>query len=349
MITHNIHTNSTCCRNKHNKKNISFLICCSQVCKVDTLVINHIVANLLFSGKFALSLQIVCRLLVAMLEEDCIVLSVLKGDVQTCLSLLCDGVDPNTESATGDPLLHLALASDDEAEAVALVQLLLVFGAEPNPVNSKGRSGMDVALSSQSSELISLIRSFNRQPEVEAEEEVVTRFNKYVFNTEADVATHPQQVVNNNGAKFLQQVADLFEENIKGVRQDGHRHQDSDEDITQVVEELGKIGFRAATAETVTRSEVCSTPCGSQRPPVLEVSGVSSINWEEQETFYSCAAGQTGDCRIAITEEYVIHDRWEVGGVSDEAPDTSVSALTPSLSMSLDTPLCWAQLRMTEH
>ena len=43
------------------------------------------------------------------MSEDSLVLSVLQGKIQDCISLLCDGVDPNTVSATGEPLLHLAI------------------------------------------------------------------------------------------------------------------------------------------------------------------------------------------------------------------------------------------------
>ena len=43
------------------------------------------------------------------MSEDCLVLSVLQGEIQNCITLLCDGVDPNTVSATGEPLLHLAI------------------------------------------------------------------------------------------------------------------------------------------------------------------------------------------------------------------------------------------------
>ena len=46
----------------------------------------------------------------------------------------------------------------------------------------------------------------------EGEGEVVSRFNKYIF----DADQQPNKV-NNNGAKFLQQVVDLFEDNIRAV------------------------------------------------------------------------------------------------------------------------------------
>ena len=241
-----------------------------------------------------------------MLEEDCLVLSVLKGDVQTCLSLLCEGVDPNTVSAAGAPVLHLALSSGEESQAVALVQLLLVHGADPNPVDTlSGRSAMDLALSSNSSELISLLGAFG-ESEVLPGEEVVKRFHKYSFQSKTEESLPG---LNNNGAKFLQKVADLFEENIKGVR-----HEVSEEerleagDISQVVTELGKIGFRAA-AKSFSRSELCSTPCRPKTLPMLEISAVSSINSED--SFYSCSGTVPGNSAIAISEEYVITDRAE--------------------------------------
>ena len=65
--------------------------------------------------------------------------------------------------------------------------------------------------------------------------------------------------------------------------------------MTMTVRE-GKAGQR--------REEICSTPRGPQRLPLLEVSGVSTITSEL--SFHSC---ETADCTIAMSEEYVIHDR----------------------------------------
>ena len=241
-----------------------------------------------------------------MLEEDCLVLSVLKGDVQTCLSLLCEGVDPNTVSAAGAPVLHLALTSGEESQAVALVQLLLVHGADPNPVDTlSGRSAMDLALSSNSPELISLLGAFGGSEALPGEE-VVMRFHKYSFQSKTEESLPG---LNNNGAKFLQRVADLFEENIKGVRPEARQEERPEAgDISQVVTELGKIGFRAA-AKSVSRSELCSTPCRPNRLPMLEISAVSSINSED--SFYSCSGTLPRNSAIAISEEYVITDRAE--------------------------------------
>ena len=88
-------------------------------------------------------------------------LSVLKGDIQQCISLLCDGVDPNIVSPTGEPLLHLALGVEEESQAVALVQILLVHGADCNSVNQvTGRTALQVASMSGSSEILSLLKSF---------------------------------------------------------------------------------------------------------------------------------------------------------------------------------------------
>ena len=246
-------------------------------------------------------------------------LSVLKGEIQACISLLCEGVDPNIISPTGEPLLHLALNVEEESEAVALVQLLLVHGADSNSVNKvTGCSALQVASKTGSSELVSLLKSFGAsQQEVisgrgdEGDEgEVVRRFNKYIFDTEQQ----PDRL-NNNGAKFLQQIADLFEENIRGVKSDDSQPASREtEDISQLVSELDKIGFNASSraarlSKPSLRSEVCSTPRSTQTLalPCLEVSNISSINAEE--TFYSFLPDQTGDSHITISEEYVIHDR----------------------------------------
>ena len=252
--------------------------------------------------------------------EDCLVLSVLKGEIQSCIRLLCEGVDPNIISPTGDPLLHLALGVEEESEAVALVQLLLVHGADYNSVNKvTGRSALQVASKTGSSELVSLLKSFGANKEEEdisgrgdqgdeGEGEVVRRFNKYIFDTEQQ----PERL-NNNGAKFLQQIADLFEENIRGVKSDdGQPASRETEDISLLVSELDKIGFNAGSraarlSKPSLRSEVCSTPRSTQKLPCLEVSNISSINAEE--TFYSFLPDQTGDSQMTISEEYVIHDR----------------------------------------
>ena len=43
---------------------------------------------------------------------------------------------------------------------------------------------------------------------------MVSRFNKYIFDSQPRERTDG---LNNNGAKFLQQVVDLFEDNIRAV------------------------------------------------------------------------------------------------------------------------------------
>ena len=246
-------------------------------------------------------------------------LSVLKGEIQSCISLLCDGVDPNIISPTGAPLLHLALGVEEESQAVALVQLLLVHGADSNSVNKvTGRTALQVAKKSGSSELVWLLKSFgaSQQEEVisdpgDDEGEVVRRFNKYIFDTEQ----HPDRL-NNNGAKFLQQIADLFEENIRGVKHDdGQPASRETEDLSLLVSELDKIGFNAGSRAAplskprrLNPPEVCSTPRSTQKLlPCLEVSNISCINAEE--TFHSFLPDQTGESHITISEEYLIHDR----------------------------------------
>ena len=253
------------------------------------------------------------------LMEDCLVLSVLKGDLQSCLDLLCDGADPNLVSPTGAPLLHLALGVEEESLALALVQVLLVHGADSNPVDRvTGLTALQVATQAGRPELVALLKSFgpsqeeevSSEPrgEAEGEGEVVRRFNKYIFDTEE----RPGRL-NNNGAKFLQQVADLFEENIRGVKSDDSKKTNKvTEDISQLVSELDKIGFNATGLGKPSRlkippATVCSTPRATQKLPSLEVSNISSINAEE--TFYSFLPDQTGDSHITISEEYVIHDR----------------------------------------
>ena len=88
-------------------------------------------------------------------------LSVLKGEIQQCISLLCEGVDPNIVSPTGEPLLHLAMDVEEESKAVALVQILLVHGADCNAVNQvTGRNALQVASMAGSPEILSLLKSF---------------------------------------------------------------------------------------------------------------------------------------------------------------------------------------------
>ena len=93
------------------------------------------------------------------------------------------------------------------------------------------------------------------------------------------------------------------------MKHDNQQESEESEDISHLVEELGKIGFKAASKSSslVRGEEPCSTPRGPQRLPRLEVSDLSSIL--SQDSFHSCRTSETAVCGIAISEEYVIHDR----------------------------------------
>ena len=71
--------------------------------------------------------------------ESRLILAVAKGDIQSCIDLLCQGFDPNIRTQTGESLLHLAIRNPDSHRSLALVQLLLVHGADVNliPSNEK--------------------------------------------------------------------------------------------------------------------------------------------------------------------------------------------------------------------
>ena len=74
--------------------------------------------------------------------EDSLVLAVLQSDIQTALSLLASGACTNIVPPVGKPLLHLALALDSETQALAMAQILLLNGANPDVKDKQGRTAL---------------------------------------------------------------------------------------------------------------------------------------------------------------------------------------------------------------
>ena len=52
---------------------------------------------------------------------------------------------PTSITPSGQPLLHLALALDEGSHDLAMVQLLLINGANPECKNLQGRTALDMA------------------------------------------------------------------------------------------------------------------------------------------------------------------------------------------------------------
>ena len=77
--------------------------------------------------------------------DKSLVLAVVQSDIQSSISLLASGACTNIITPSGQPLLHLALALDEESHDLAMVQLLLINGANPECKNLQGRTALDMA------------------------------------------------------------------------------------------------------------------------------------------------------------------------------------------------------------
>ena len=72
-------------------------------------------------------------------------LAVVQSDIQSSISLLASGACTNIITPSGQPLLHLALALEEEILALAMVQLLLINVANPECKDSQGRTALYLA------------------------------------------------------------------------------------------------------------------------------------------------------------------------------------------------------------
>jgi len=218
--------------------------------------------------------------------DDSLVLSVLQSDIQTSLSLLSSGACTNIVTPAGQPLLHLALALDNESQALAMVQLLLINGANPECKDKQGSSALNVAKHLGRVEVSKLLLGFGADG-ASLEEDIAVTFHKYVFEEEEENSGKETAV--KGGLQFLEQVASIFQGGLEGVRVDEVIGElGADKELSSVLAQLDSVGFKAATRSIVSQpstldrkgnSFTCSTP--SRRDmmcPSLDMSQVSSIS-----------------------------------------------------------------------
>jgi len=218
------------------------------------------------------------------------VLAVLHADIQTSLSLLSSGACTNVVTPAGKPLLHLALALDCETQALAMVQLLLINGANPAVQDEQGMTAVDLARSLDRVDIENLLMSFTEGCSHSVEDDVAVTFHRYVFEEEEEKGVDRTLIKEKGGIQFLEQVANIFQGSLEGVRVDGAlEHFRSDIELNTVLTELDSVGFTGggvrtgssctATLDRKGDSFTCSTP--SRRDvmrPCMDISHVSSIS-----------------------------------------------------------------------
>jgi len=182
--------------------------------------------------------------------ESSLILAVAQGDIQSSIELLCQGLDPNIRTQTGESLLHLAIRVPDGQCALALVQLLLVHGADVNLIPSDDKKVSTVlheARKLNHQEIVSLLGSYGATDNnsikensytVKKEADVSTTFHKYIFEDK----TQKDKKFN-----FLEEVANIFEDDLKGVHEVNSRENNSFEEIESEVNlllsQLKSVGF----------------------------------------------------------------------------------------------------------
>jgi len=182
--------------------------------------------------------------------ESRLILAVAKGDIQSCIDLLCQGFDPNIRTQTGESLLHLAIRNPESHRSLALVQLLLVHGADVNliPSNEKATpTVLHLARNLKLKEIVSLLESYGAIDRTSMNE------NSNAFKKEGDVSTTFHKYIfedNNRKDKkfnFLEEVASIFEDDLKGVHEvNGKENKSSkgiETEINSLVSQLESVGF----------------------------------------------------------------------------------------------------------
>ena len=266
--------------------------------------------------------------------DSSLILSVAKCDVQRCIELLCDGGDPNIVTRDGAPLLHLALGVEDDEQALALAQLLFVHGAEVDCVNTVSReSALTVARNLGRDEIVSLLISNGAIMEDEEKNRkldptISTSFHKYIFEEKNNAI---------RGNKFLEEVASIFEENIKGVKDNVSQGHDTEveKEIEITLSQFSSLGINVFPINDKSRNKTiiietprktspkqgktesklgvhreidskfgCSTPTRNHlQVPSLEMSQVSSINAHGDCSFNSTRSVMSKDnSRISLKE-----------------------------------------------
>ena len=205
-----------------------------------------------------------------------------QSDIQSSISLMESGACTNIITPSGQPLLHLALALEEEILALAMVQLLLINGANPECKDSQGRTALDLAR-----EVVKLLVGFGAEGG-NLEEDVAVTFHKYVF--EEDEEKGGDQTAVKGGLQFLEQVASIFQGSLEGVKGDEvtQEQEKADTELSSVLAQIDSVGFIAggrgmmscpATMDRKGNSFTCSTP--SRRDmlcPLLNMSSVSNIS-----------------------------------------------------------------------
>lgn len=176
--------------------------------------------------------------------EDSLILAVLQYDIQTSISLLSSGACTNITNASDQPLLHLALALELESQALAMMQLLLINGANPECMDKQGKTAVDLAKGMGREEVVRLLVGFGAIGDVGVENVAVT-FHKYVFEDEEEKGGGDAVV--KGGLHFLEQVANIFQGSLEGVKRvEEEVMQGGDFELGNVMAQLDSVGFRAA-------------------------------------------------------------------------------------------------------
>lgn len=94
-------------------------------------------------------------------KNSAIISAIKNGNPELVFLLLSNSFNPNLRVANGDSCLHVAtkLASTSPSDICTIVRHLIHFGADVNMINGENESVMDIAISSNSIELIKLLLS----------------------------------------------------------------------------------------------------------------------------------------------------------------------------------------------
>jgi len=225
--------------------------------------------------------------------DDSLVLAVLKVDIQTSVALLASGACTNTITPSGSPLLHLAISLEPEYQAEALVQLLLINGADPELQDKEGKTAIDVASLLDRTGIMKMLDAFTSRP-TKHESNVTVTFHKYVFEEEEKETNKVENpcsmsavTPSKTGVDFLEKVAGIFQDELQGLKDEEpsllHK---ADNELSSVIAELDCVGFKGSSRflanSTLDFKDVAFT-CSTLRKgglisPSLDTSSVSSIH-----------------------------------------------------------------------
>jgi len=281
--------------------------------------------------------------------DSSLILSVARCDLRRALDLLCEGASPDLVTREGSPLLHLALGHEDPEAALAMAQLLLVHGARLEARDpGTGLTALEAAQRLGLEEIVSLLRSYGGMSSSEGivRDQTKTTFQKYIFD---DGKTEVR------GNNFLEEVANLFEDNIRGAKDTWPSEtlrNSFNRDVTVKSSSQLKSFLCPGNSNLARSRMMCSTPTRSrdQSPgPSLEISQVSSIGQvgprgdqsvvnmghsvagrrdlsEGEDTFLSCLSDANCDQSLSFTQQFLIEDKCE-GVTMTEQRHSSVLAI----------------------